>query len=79
VGSRAHRCQPQGGAMRSAHDCAPAGCTVEARGTTRTPDAVSVPHCAPDAQAGETYAVWLHNYVIDDVGVSQTSTQRWPR
>ena len=64
--------------MRSSHDCAPAGQTAEARGLTKTPVATRVPHPVAEAQAGKQFAMWLHNYVIDDVDVTQATFARHP-
>jgi len=58
--------------MRAAHNCAPAGCTVEARGVTKTL-AASVPH---DAQAGKAVAVWLYCIGARSIGATQAAFDR---
>lgn len=52
--------------MTAAHNCAPAGCTVEARGDTKT-IAASVPQ---QVAVGKALAVWL--YCIDARSLSAT-------
>ena len=64
--------------MRAAIDCAPAGRTVEARGDIKTLDASNRIAAVPDAQAGKAFAMWLHNYVIDDVDVTQAPSRDSP-
>jgi hypothetical protein len=60
--------------MRAANDCAPAGCTVEARGVTKTHDA-SVPH---DAPAGKAVAVWLYCIGARSLRETQAAFDRHP-
>jgi prophage regulatory protein len=64
----------KGGVMRTANDCAPAGCTVEARGVTKTFDP-SVPHHAP---AGKAVAVWLYCIGAQSIGETQAAFDRRP-
>jgi hypothetical protein len=64
--------------MRSARNCAPTGCTVEARGITKTLDALSVPQCEPAAQAGKWLAMALYNCGVADMGRIEAAFVRLP-
>ena len=61
--------------MRPKCDCAPAGCTVGARGNTKTLDAQSVPqHVA----AGKAFAVMLYNVGARSLGETRVAFARHP-
>ena len=54
-------------------DCAPAGCTVEARGTTRTVDATDRTAVVAAAQDGKWLAITLCNSGVADMGATEAA------
>jgi hypothetical protein len=60
--------------MRPGNYCAPAGCTVEARGDTRTLNA-SVPQ---HGEAGKPFAVMLYNVGARSLSETQAAFDRRP-
>ena len=61
--------------MTHANNCAPAGCTVEARGNTKTLDAQSVPQ---HSAAGKAFAVWLYCIGARSLADTQAAFDRRP-
>ena len=64
--------------MRVANDCAPTGCTVQARSNTKSSDTTRVSHPVDDAQAGKVVAVWLYCIGARSLSATQAIFARHP-
>jgi len=63
--------------MTPGNDCAPAGCTVEARGDTKEL-AASLPHRTVEAQAGKALAILFFTVGARSLGETQAAFNRHP-